>query len=664
MHKVAVYAICKNEERFVERALFSVSNADYIVVMDTGSTDNTLNKLNQLKSMLPQLQIHQKEINPWRFDVARNECLKLVPEDADIVVSIDMDEVYPSNWKDLLEEDFDNGYNKITVLKRDLDWQGNIIREGMGNRASCRNAHWEGALHEQLIVDEEEKTFVDNRFMFTHYPDPTKSRDYLSVIENNIDTNKTSDLFFYAWELINAGKWEQGMIIFKSIYNLDSEYTVRKWLVAGGDWLKSQGRLSEAKEWYEKALPVHREGSEWEDQILYPDDVIQQRIAEVSSVKDYKIAVYAICGNEITNIDDWMKSMWEADYICVLDTGSTDGSYEKLLEYQNNNPEKVIVDKKTYNPWRFDTPRNDSLKLVPKDADLCICTDLDERLTATWGDRVRQVWTPECERGYYLYAWSHLEDGSPGRVFWYDKIHKNSGMWQWKFPVHEALYHPVYGHNHLAPNQYCRLPEDFIMLHHYPLPKDGRSNYLPLLEMRAEEYPDDFYGLVYLAHEYKYQQKPEKCIEFVYSKVFPAIAKGNDEMNCKTDLYMFLGDCYDILNQPTEAIASYKAGIEMDPTFRDNYTRLAKVYYKQQQYEEAIKTIQDGMNRSRRQYSWLESDATWSWEMWDVLCLCYWEIQAIDMSYQCALMAYTLDPHNERLKENYLRLQEIVNGAH
>lgn len=97
MHKVAIYAICKNEERFVERALFSVSNADYIVVMDTGSTDNTLNKLNQLKSMLPQLQIHQKEINPWRFDVARNECLKLVPEDADIVVSMDMDEVYPSN---------------------------------------------------------------------------------------------------------------------------------------------------------------------------------------------------------------------------------------------------------------------------------------------------------------------------------------------------------------------------------------------------------------------------------------------------------------------------------------------------------------------------------------------------------------------------------------
>ena len=664
MHKIAIYAICKNEEKYIERALFSVSNADYIVVMDTGSTDGTMAKLNNLQKILPQLQFYQKEISPWRFDVARNECLNLVPQDADIVVSMDMDEVYPVNWKELLEEDFDNGYNKITVLKKDFDSEGEIIREGRGNRASCRNAHWEGALHEQLIVDGEEKVFVDTRFTFYHYPDETKTRDYLSIIQNNLDSTKTRDLFFYAWELINQGRWEEGINIFSSIYDLDSPYTVRKWPVVIGDWLQSQGRTLEAKAWYEKALPIERFDSEWEDQILYEKDVLSSRINNLIIEKSYyKIAVYAICGNELHNIDDWMKSMWEADYICVLDTGSTDGSYEKLLDYQRQNPEKVIIDKKTYSPWRFDTPRNDSMKLVPQDADLCICTDLDERLTATWGEKVRAAWTPTCERGYYLYAWSHMEDGSPGRVFWYDKIHKNSGLWQWKFPVHEALSHPIYGHNHLASNQYCRMPNDFIMLHHYPVEKSSRSNYLPLLELRARENPDDFYGLVYLAHEYKYQQKPQECIEFVYGTVFPAIVKGKDDMNCKTDLYMFLGDCYNMLNQPEEAIASYKAGIEMDPTFRDNYTRLGKLYYNQGRYLDTIEIINKGMLKSRRQYSWLESDATWSWEMWDLLCLAYWEIQAIDMSYHCALIAYSLDPNNERLKDNYLRLQNIVKSS-
>ena len=44
-----------------------------------------------------------------------------------------------------------------------------------------------------------------------------------------------------------------------------------------------------------------------------------------------KICVYAIAKNEIKFIDRWFESVKEADYICVLDTGSTDGSFEKFL---------------------------------------------------------------------------------------------------------------------------------------------------------------------------------------------------------------------------------------------------------------------------------------------------------------------------------------------
>ena len=44
-----------------------------------------------------------------------------------------------------------------------------------------------------------------------------------------------------------------------------------------------------------------------------------------------KICVYAICKNESKFINRWLASMSEADYIVVLDTGSTDGTYEKLM---------------------------------------------------------------------------------------------------------------------------------------------------------------------------------------------------------------------------------------------------------------------------------------------------------------------------------------------
>lgn len=45
-----------------------------------------------------------------------------------------------------------------------------------------------------------------------------------------------------------------------------------------------------------------------------------------------KICVYAICKNELKFVEQWLESMSEADYIVVLDTGSTDGTYERLKE--------------------------------------------------------------------------------------------------------------------------------------------------------------------------------------------------------------------------------------------------------------------------------------------------------------------------------------------
>lgn len=39
--KVCVYAICKDEMKFLDKWLDSMSEADYIVVLDTGSIDGS-----------------------------------------------------------------------------------------------------------------------------------------------------------------------------------------------------------------------------------------------------------------------------------------------------------------------------------------------------------------------------------------------------------------------------------------------------------------------------------------------------------------------------------------------------------------------------------------------------------------------------------------------
>ena len=85
-----------------------------------------------------------------------------------------------------------------------------------------------------------------------------------------------------------------------------------------------------------------------------------------------KICVYAIAKNEEQFVPKWVDSMQEADGIYVLDTGSTDHTAELLRE------RGAIVVSETVVPWRFDTARNRSLKLVPEDTAICVCTDLDE----------------------------------------------------------------------------------------------------------------------------------------------------------------------------------------------------------------------------------------------------------------------------------------------
>ena len=120
-----------------------------------------------------------------------------------------------------------------------------------------------------------------------------------------------------------------------------------------------------------------------------------------------KIVVYAICQNEAKFVKRWMESMKEADEIVVLDTGSKDGTPELLqslgakvetkryVKWGSVSEYKRIVAAKKETPWRFDWARNDSIdlakRLVP-DADILVCTDLDEILLPGWREKLEKAW--------------------------------------------------------------------------------------------------------------------------------------------------------------------------------------------------------------------------------------------------------------------------------
>jgi glycosyltransferase involved in cell wall biosynthesis len=109
--KIAVYTIALNEEKHVARWHASAKEADLLLIADTGSTDKTRFLAKSLG-----IKVHQVSVMPWRFDVARNASLALIPEDFDICIQLDMDETLQVGWREIVEEAFTSG-NNLPIYK-------------------------------------------------------------------------------------------------------------------------------------------------------------------------------------------------------------------------------------------------------------------------------------------------------------------------------------------------------------------------------------------------------------------------------------------------------------------------------------------------------------------------------------------------------------------
>lgn len=97
-----------------------------------------------------------------------------------------------------------------------------------------------------------------------------------------------------------------------------------------------------------------------------------------------KVTVSAICKNEIENLSSWYDSVKMADYVCVLDTGSTDGTWEQLQNLPITTSQKII------SPWSFGKARTEAWQLIPSDTDYVVIVDLDERLPSSWRDTLQK----------------------------------------------------------------------------------------------------------------------------------------------------------------------------------------------------------------------------------------------------------------------------------
>ena len=345
-----------------------------------------------------------------------------------------------------------------------------------------------------------------------------------------------------------------------------------------------------------------------------------------------KIAVYAIAKDEEKFAARFYNSVRDADYVCVLDTGSEDRTAAVFRSLG------CIVGEKIIDPWRFDVARNESMKLIPADTDVCVCLDIDEILLPGWREALKTQWKPEFIAAHYKCISSRHPDGTPGTSFYREKIHAY-GRGTWVYPVHEVMQFPP--HN--------RVVIDGMCAEHHPDGTKSRGQYLPLLELAAEERPDDPRCAHYLGREYMYHGRWDDAVrEFRRHLNLPG-ATWNDE---RAASWRYISHC--LMQQGDKAgarTAALQAIIEQ-PNMRENWYQAEKCAYSEKDWYQAKFFGAHACSMTERSETSINEAEAWGPEPWDLLAIAYYWLGDLTQAHDAGEKALALDPQNVRLLNN------------
>lgn len=355
-----------------------------------------------------------------------------------------------------------------------------------------------------------------------------------------------------------------------------------------------------------------------------------------------KICVYAICKNEEQFVDRWMDSVSEADNVYVMDTGSTDNTVSKLKE------RGAIVKTKIFNPWRFDVARNESLDMVPRDTDICVCVDLDEVIEPGWRDKLESIWKDDTTRLRYNYNWSFDSYGKPAVNFYIEKIHSRND-YIWTHPVHEVLTLKGEKENYIT--------TDLITVNHYPDYTKSRGSYLPLLELSVQECPDDDRNMHYLGREYMYYGRWNESIDTLIKHLNMKNATWKDE-RCAS--MRFISRCYKNLKRYDEAKMWLDKAIDEAPYLRDPYVEMALLQYHLENWDLIEKYCLEALKIEKSTKSYINEPFSWDHTIYDLLSLGYYYRGKYDLALDNVNKALEISPDDERLKNNKILIEKKI----
>lgn len=346
-----------------------------------------------------------------------------------------------------------------------------------------------------------------------------------------------------------------------------------------------------------------------------------------------KIAVYAISKNEILHAERWAKATEGADYRIVADTGSTDGTQEKLKELG------VTVHQIHIQPFRFDIARNAALTLVPDDADVCLILDMDEVPEPKFFDKVRKGWKTGTDLG-----WISMK--TDANKWERDRLHSRWG-WTWKYPCHEVN---IWYGKHATRD--CDIRD--AVIEHLPDNSKSRGQYMELLELAVKEFPTDPRMWTYWCRENFFYANWQKVIDAATKKIECGGWDVESAAVCR-----WAGEAAHQLGNEEDARVWYDKGRDILPMQGEPQFGVAMDAYRKQEWQRCLDASLNSMECSRSNHYCYES-AVWDWKAYDLAGIAAYNLKHIDEAILFTEEATKANgPEQERIERNLKFFREV-----
>jgi len=183
----------KNEAKHIRRFYESCKDADGVFVLDTGSTDDSVALM---RSMGSNVTVNETKYDKFRFDVARNDAIALLPKEDAWVIHLDLDELLVGDWKAELSALTDATivsymyvFNYVEGKPGTYFFANKVTRNG--------RYKFKYPIHENVYTELPEVVYHSQRFRIDQEQDTTKKRDYKTILEDAVKEYPTEEILTF-----------------------------------------------------------------------------------------------------------------------------------------------------------------------------------------------------------------------------------------------------------------------------------------------------------------------------------------------------------------------------------------------------------------------------------------------------------------------------------